>query len=68
MSFVNNQTNCKQTKLRKQLAELDQQFRECALESDWMCCLNAIKKQNRLLGLCLIENESDIDDWLENVG
>jgi hypothetical protein len=62
MSFTNNQSQSEQTELNKQLAELDQQFRECALKSDWMGCLSAIKKQNRLLGLCPIESESDADD------
>jgi hypothetical protein len=61
MPFVNSQT---EFELKKQLAELDQQFRECALRCDWLGCLSAIKKQNRLLGLCPIESELDDDDWL----
>lgn len=64
MSLINSQT---EIELKKQLAQLDEEFRKCALKSDWMGCLSAIKKQNRLLGLCPIESQSD-DDWLENVG
>jgi len=60
-----NQSKSEKTTLRKQLAELDEQFRQFARRNDWMGCLNAIKKQNRLLGLCPIENDdSDDDDWL----
>jgi hypothetical protein len=61
-----NQSKSEKTTLRKQLAELDHQFRECVKRDDWMGCLNAIKKQNRLLGLCPIESESDIDEWLKD--
>ena len=61
-----NQSKSEKTTLRKQLAELDEQFRQFARRNDWIGCLNAIKKQNRLLGLCPIESESDIDEWLKD--
>lgn len=52
--------------LRNQMENLDEQFRQSFARNDWMGCLAAIKKQNRLLGLCPIETESDEDDgvWL----
>lgn len=54
--------------LRSQLDNLDEQFRQSYSQSDWMGCLDAVKKQNRLLRLCPNEPECEQDDWLENVG
>lgn len=62
------QLQMKPNELRSLIENLDEQFRQSFARNDWMGCLAAIKKQNRLLGLCPIKSESDEDDWLENVG
>jgi hypothetical protein len=59
IEFFAEETGIPASQLKTKLAELDKQFKECALQRDWMGCLTSIRKQNRLLGLCPIENESD---------
>jgi hypothetical protein len=64
IKFFAEQVGLGASELKNKLQELDRQFQECSLQRDWMGCLAAIKKQNRLLGLCPIETDSDEDDGI----
>jgi hypothetical protein len=62
LDFFAQEIGMEASELKRRLQQLDRQFRACALRRDWMGCLAAIKAQNRLLLLCPIESEEELQE------